>query len=56
MQGHKSTDAIFILRQSQEKYFAKENLSFAFEYLEKAFEQLPNYIICCALNKPGVDE
>ena len=42
MPGRGTTDAIFILRQSQEKYLAKNRkLYFAFVDLEKALDQAP---------------
>ena len=41
MSGQETTDAVFILRQLQEKYLAKsKNLFFAFD-LEKAFNRVP---------------
>ena len=40
--GRGTTDAIFIVRQLQGRYLAKEkNLFFAFVYLEKAFVRIP---------------
>ena len=42
MPGRGTTDAIFILRQSQEKYLVKNRkLYFAFVDLEKALDQVP---------------
>ena len=42
MPGRGTTDAIFILRQMQEKYLAKKHsLFFAFVDLEKAFDRVP---------------
>ena len=40
--GRGTTDAIFIVRQLQEKYLARnKNLYFAFVDLEKAFDRVP---------------
>ena len=40
--GHGTTDAIFILRQFQEKYLAKQRkLYMAFVDLEKVFTRMP---------------
>ena len=42
MKGRGATDAIFIVRQLQEKYFAKNrDLWMAFIDLEKAFDRVP---------------
>ena len=42
MPGKGTTDAIFIMRQVQEKHQAKKNnLYYAFVYLEKAFYKSP---------------
>ena len=50
-------DAIFILRQLQEKYLAKQKvLYFAFVYLEKAFDCVPRKVIWWALRTVGVDK
>ena len=55
--GRGTTDAIFILRQLQEKYLAKgRHLYFAFVDLEKAFDCVPRKVIWWALRKAGVDE
>ena len=44
--GRGTTDAIFILRQLQEKYMAKGKLLyFAFVDLEKAFDRVPRKVI-----------
>ena len=46
MPGRGTTDAIFILRQLQEKHLAKnKNLYFAFVDLEKAFHRVPRKVI-----------
>ena len=46
MPGRSTTDAIFILRQLQEKYLArKRNLYFAFVDLEKAFDRVPRDVV-----------
>lgn len=52
-----TTDAIFILRQLQEKYLGKhKSLFFAFVDLEKAFDRIPRKVLWWALRKLGVDE
>ena len=57
MPGHGTTNAIFILRQIQEKYIGKNcNLYFAFVELEKAFERMPRKVIWWALRKAGIPE
>ena len=57
MPDRSTTDAIFILRQLQEKYLArKRNLYFAFVDLEKAFDRLPRDVVWWALRKLGVEE
>ena len=57
MPGHGTTDAIFILRQLQEKYLAKNNkLLFAFVDLEKASDCVPRRVIWWAMRKLGIDE
>ena len=57
MPGRGTTDAIFILRQLQEKYLAKrKNLYFAFVDLEKAFDRVPRDVVWWAMRKLGVDE
>ena len=44
--GRGTTDAIFILRQLQEKYLAKQKvLYFAFVDLEKAFDRVSRKVI-----------
>ena len=57
MPGRGTTDAIFILRQLQEKYLAKrKNLYFAFVDLEKAFDRVPRDVVWWAMRKLALDE
>ena len=57
MEGRGTTDAIFILRQLQEKHInADKNLYFAFVDLEKAFDWVPRQVIWWAMRKLGVQE
>ena len=52
-----TTDAIFVIRQLQEKYLAaNKRLYMAFVDLEKAFDRVPQKVIWWALSKLGVDE
>ena len=57
MPGRSTTDAIFILRQLQEKFLGKKkNLYFAFVDLEKAFDRVPRSVLWWAMRKVGVSE
>ena len=57
MPGRGTTDAIFILRQLQEKHLAKnKKLYFAFVDLEKAFDRIPRKVIWWAMRKLGIEE
>jgi len=52
-----TTDAIFIVRQMQEKFKAKrKKLCFGFVDLEKAFDKVPRDVIKWAMRKLGVKE
>ena len=55
--GGGTTDAIFLVRQLQEKYLAtNKRLHMAFVDLEKAFDRVPRKVIWWALRNLGVDE
>ena len=57
MPGKGTTNAIFILRQVQEKHQEKKKkLYYAFVDLEKAFDRFPREVVRWALMKLGVDE
>ena len=56
-QAEGTTDAIFVVRQLQEKYLAaNKRLYMAFVVLEKAFDRVPRKVIWWALRKLGVEE
>src|SRR6267154_1468222 len=55
--GKGTTDAIFIVRQVQEKFLGKQKeLWMAFVDLEKAFDRVPRDIVWWALRHVGVEE
>ena len=55
--GMGTTDAIFIVRQIQEKFLAnKRDLWMAFIDLEKVFDRVPRAVLWWALRVMGVDE
>jgi hypothetical protein len=55
--GRGTTDAVFILRQLQERYLVKKrDLWMAFVDLEKAFDRVPRDVIWWALRELGVEE
>ena len=55
--GRGTTDAIFIVRQIQEKFRAKGRpLYYAFVDLEKAYDRIPREVVRWALRDAGVDE
>ncbi|KAI8496011.1 hypothetical protein Bbelb_264270 [Branchiostoma belcheri] len=55
--GKGTTDAIFIVRQLQEKFInAKKPLYFAFVDLEKAFDRVPREVLWWVLRSLGVEE
>ena len=57
MPGRGTTDAIFIVRQMQEKYLAANKpLYLALVDLEKAFDRVPRQVIWWALDKLRVEE
>ena len=52
-----TTDAIFVVRQLQEKYLAANKILYmAFIDLEKAFDPIPLKVIWWALRKLGAEE
>src|SRR5260221_11755091 len=57
MPGKGTTDAIFLVRQMQEKHYCKKKkLYFAFVDLEKVLDRVPREVMRWALRKSGVDE
>jgi hypothetical protein len=55
--GKGTTEAIFLVRQLQEKYLAKKrDLWMAFVDLEKAFDRVPRQVLWWALRQVGVEE
>ncbi len=57
VQGRGTIDAIFLVRQLQEKYLGKnKKLYFAFRDLKKAFDRVPRGVIWWAMRRLGVEE
>ena len=57
MPGKGTMEAIFIIRQMQERFLAKKKtLYLTFIDLEKAFDRVPRKVVQWALRKVGVDE
>ena len=57
MPGRGTIDAIFILRQLQEKYLARnKTLYFSFIDLEKAFDRVPREVLWWSMRRVGVEE
>ena len=55
--GRGTTDAIFVVRQLQEKYLAaNKRLYMTYVDLEKAFDRVPRKVMWCALRKLSVNE
>src|SRR4029077_16318143 len=55
--GRGTVDAIFVVRQVQEKFIEKKKgLWMAFVDLEKAFDRVPRAVLWWALQKLGVEE
>ena len=57
MPGRGTIDAIFVLRQMQEKYLSKKlPLYFPFVDLEKALDRVHRKVIWWAMRKVGIDQ
>ena len=57
MPGKGTIDAVFVVRQLQEKYLGKlKKLYLGFVDLEKAFDRVPREVVKWALHKEGVNE
>jgi len=57
IKGKGTTDAIFVVRQMQEKFRPNgRKLYFGFVDLEKAFDRVPREVIRWAMRKLGVEE
>ena len=54
--GRGTTDAIFILRQVQEKMLKKKKVYMAFLNLEKAYDRVPREVVYWCLQRKGVPE
>ena len=56
MLGNRTTDAIFNMREVQQKHKSNKKLYYAFVDLEKAFHRVPREVVRWDLRKLGVDE
>ena len=55
--GSGTTYAIFTIRQLQENYLmVSKQIYMSFVDIEKAFDQIPQKVIWCAMRKLGVEE